>query len=183
MILMHPLPRIGEIPMEVDDDPRAAYFRQMEYGLYVRMALLAMVLAIGLVVDDAIVMLENIYRHVESGLKPKQAAIKGAREIGFTVISMNQSVPGRYIASLPQYVAGSVVRYTITATDAHGIDADAPWFSWQAHRSIPSGAPVVYMAEDLAHPICRPRSVVIHEAQNRMWGQMAVLYQMMGPGV
>lgn len=44
MIVMHPLPRVGEISMEVDDDPRAAYFRQMEYGLYVRMALLAMVL-------------------------------------------------------------------------------------------------------------------------------------------
>jgi len=44
MIVMHPLPRVGEIDMEVDGDPRAAYFRQMEYGLYVRMALLAMVL-------------------------------------------------------------------------------------------------------------------------------------------
>ena len=44
MIVMHPLPRVGEITMEVDDDPRAAYFRQMEYGLYVRMALLAIVL-------------------------------------------------------------------------------------------------------------------------------------------
>jgi aspartate carbamoyltransferase len=44
MIVMHPLPRVGEIAPEFDDDPRAAYFRQMEYGLYVRMALLAMVL-------------------------------------------------------------------------------------------------------------------------------------------
>lgn len=44
MIIMHPLPRVGEISIEVDADPRAAYFRQMEYGLYVRMALLAMVL-------------------------------------------------------------------------------------------------------------------------------------------
>jgi aspartate carbamoyltransferase catalytic subunit len=44
MIVMHPLPRVGEISMDVDDDPRAAYFRQMEYGLYTRMALLAMVL-------------------------------------------------------------------------------------------------------------------------------------------
>jgi aspartate carbamoyltransferase catalytic subunit len=44
MIVMHPLPRVGEISMDFDDDPRAAYFRQMEYGLYVRMALLAMVL-------------------------------------------------------------------------------------------------------------------------------------------
>jgi len=44
MALMHPFPRVGEISQEVDDDPRAAYFRQMECGLYVRMALLAMVL-------------------------------------------------------------------------------------------------------------------------------------------
>ena len=44
MIVMHPLPRVTEISMDFDDDPRVAYFRQMEYGLYVRMALLAMVL-------------------------------------------------------------------------------------------------------------------------------------------
>jgi aspartate carbamoyltransferase len=44
MVIMHPLPRVGEISMDLDEDPRAAYFRQMEYGLYVRMALLAMVL-------------------------------------------------------------------------------------------------------------------------------------------
>jgi aspartate carbamoyltransferase len=44
MIVMHPLPRVGEIAMEVDEDPRAAYFRQVECGLFVRMALLAMVL-------------------------------------------------------------------------------------------------------------------------------------------
>ncbi len=44
MAVLHPLPRVGEIAMEVDDDPRAAYFRQMEYGMYVRMALLALVL-------------------------------------------------------------------------------------------------------------------------------------------
>lgn len=44
MVLMHPLPRVGEISEAVDGDPRAAYFRQVEYGMYVRMALLAMVL-------------------------------------------------------------------------------------------------------------------------------------------
>jgi aspartate carbamoyltransferase len=44
MIVLHPLPRVTEISRDFDDDPRAAYFRQMEYGLYVRMALLAMVL-------------------------------------------------------------------------------------------------------------------------------------------
>jgi aspartate carbamoyltransferase catalytic subunit len=44
LVLMHPLPRVGEISMAVDNDPRAAYFRQVEYGMYVRMALLALVL-------------------------------------------------------------------------------------------------------------------------------------------
>ena len=40
LVLMHPLPRVGEIPPELDSDPRAAYFRQMKYGLYVRMGIL-----------------------------------------------------------------------------------------------------------------------------------------------
>jgi multidrug efflux pump len=52
------------------------------------LTLLALVLAIGLVVDDAIVVLENIYRHIEEGLDPFSAAIKGVREISFAVIAM-----------------------------------------------------------------------------------------------
>ncbi|MGV0983854.1 MAG: efflux RND transporter permease subunit [Limnohabitans sp.] len=52
------------------------------------LTLLALVLAIGLVVDDAIVVLENIYRHIEEGLDPFSAAIKGSREIGFAVVAM-----------------------------------------------------------------------------------------------
>ncbi|MDP4590085.1 MAG: efflux RND transporter permease subunit, partial [Burkholderiaceae bacterium] len=52
------------------------------------LTLLAMVLAIGLVVDDAIVVLENIYRHIEDGMQPIQAAIKGSQEIGFAVVAM-----------------------------------------------------------------------------------------------
>ena len=52
------------------------------------LSLLAIVLAIGLVVDDAIVMLENIFRHVEEGMPRREAAILGAREIGFAIIAM-----------------------------------------------------------------------------------------------
>ncbi|WP_374662735.1 efflux RND transporter permease subunit [Inhella sp.] len=52
------------------------------------LTLLALVLAIGLVVDDAIVVLENIYRYIEKGMSPFQAAIKGSREIGFAVVAM-----------------------------------------------------------------------------------------------
>ena len=53
-------------------------------------------LAIGLVVDDAIVVLENIYRHIETGMKPFEAAIKGAREIGFAVVAMTLTLAAVY---------------------------------------------------------------------------------------
>ncbi|MHA6493663.1 efflux RND transporter permease subunit [Pseudomonas borbori] len=56
------------------------------------LTLLAMVLAIGLVVDDAIVMLENIHRHIEEGMKPLQAALTGSREIAFAVIAMTMTL-------------------------------------------------------------------------------------------
>ena len=52
------------------------------------LTLLSLVLAIGLVVDDAIVMLENIFRHIEDGMPRKAAAIQGAREIGFAIVAM-----------------------------------------------------------------------------------------------
>ena len=60
------------------------------------LTLLALVLAIGLVVDDAIVMLENIFRHIEEGLDPFSASIKGAREIAFAVISMTLTLVAVY---------------------------------------------------------------------------------------
>jgi len=61
------------------------------------LSLLALTLAVGFVVDDAIVMLENIMRHVERGEPPFQAAIVGAREIGFTILSMTLSLVAVFI--------------------------------------------------------------------------------------
>src|SRR5450830_102190 len=60
------------------------------------LTLLALVLAIGLVVDDAIVMLENIFRHIEEGLDPFSAGIKGAREIGFAIVTMTATLVAVY---------------------------------------------------------------------------------------
>lgn len=61
------------------------------------LSLLAMVLAIGLVVDDAIVMLENIYRHIEEGMSPMQAALTGSKEIGFAIIAMTLTLAAVYL--------------------------------------------------------------------------------------
>src|SRR5262249_1569431 len=55
------------------------------------MTMLALTLSVGFVVDDAIVMLENIVRHIEGGMRPFEAALKGAREIGFTIVSITFS--------------------------------------------------------------------------------------------
>src|SRR5206468_3683036 len=55
------------------------------------MTLLALTLSVGFVVDDAIVMLENIVRYIENGMRPFEAALKGSREIGFTIISITFS--------------------------------------------------------------------------------------------
>jgi multidrug efflux pump len=60
------------------------------------LTLLAAVLAVGLVVDDAIVMLENIHRHVENGMPRREAALRGAREIGFAIIAMTLTLAAVY---------------------------------------------------------------------------------------
>ena len=72
------------------------------------LSLLALTLSVGFVVDDAIVMLENIVRHVEEGEPPFQAAIKGSREIGFTIISMTISLTAVFIPVL--FMSGIVGR-------------------------------------------------------------------------
>lgn len=71
------------------------FMQLMGYSINV-LTLLAMVLAIGLVVDDAIVMMENIHRHIEKGRSPLEAAIKGAREVCMPVISMTITLAAVY---------------------------------------------------------------------------------------
>jgi len=61
------------------------------------LTLLAMVLAIGIVVDDAIIVLENIHRHIEEGMKPHDAAIKGARELAWPVVAMTTTLVAVYV--------------------------------------------------------------------------------------
>src|ERR1700736_1668240 len=64
------------------------------------LSMMALILSIGFVVDDAIVMLENIFRHMEMGEKPLEAALNGSREIGFTIVSMTLSLAAVFIPVL-----------------------------------------------------------------------------------
>jgi len=77
----------------------------MSYSLD-NLSLMALTLSVGFVVDDAIVMLENIVRHLEMGKRPMQAALDGAREIGFTILSMTLSLTAVFI---PVLLLGGII--------------------------------------------------------------------------
>jgi hydrophobic/amphiphilic exporter-1 (mainly G- bacteria), HAE1 family len=82
------------------------------------LSLMALTIAVGFVVDDAIVMLENIYRHIEGGMTPLQAAFKGAGEIGFTIMSISLSLIAVFIPLLLMSgIVGRLFReFAITVT-------------------------------------------------------------------
>jgi len=89
------------------------------------LSLMAFTIAVGFVVDDAIVMLENIYRHIEDGMSPKQAAIKGAGEIGFTIVSISVSLVAVFI---PLLLMGGIIgrlfrEFAVTVTMTIAISA------------------------------------------------------------
>ncbi|MGH8139529.1 MAG: efflux RND transporter permease subunit [Steroidobacteraceae bacterium] len=82
------------------------------------LSLMAFTIAVGFVVDDAIVMLENIYRHIEAGMPPLEAALKGSREIGFTIMSISLSLVAVFI---PLLLMGGIIgrlfrEFAITVT-------------------------------------------------------------------
>src|SRR5260221_13888187 len=82
----------------------------LDYSLD-NLSMMALILSVGFVVDDAIVMLENIFRHMEQGEKPLVAALEGSREIGFTIVSMTLSLAAVFIPVLfMQGVLGRLFR-------------------------------------------------------------------------
>nr|WP_314487496.1 efflux RND transporter permease subunit [uncultured Pseudomonas sp.] len=84
------------------------------------LSLMALILATGLVVDDAIVVLENISRHIENGEKPMQAAYLGAKEVGFTLLSMNVSLVAVFVSILFMggLVRGLFMEFSVTLAAA-----------------------------------------------------------------
>ena len=91
----------------------------MDYSLD-NLSLMALTIAVGFVVDDAIVMLENIYRHIENGMRPMEAALKGAGEIGFTIVSISLSLVAVFIPLLLMSgIVGRLLReFAMTVTIA-----------------------------------------------------------------
>jgi hydrophobe/amphiphile efflux-1 (HAE1) family protein len=83
----------------------AALMYPLGYSLD-NLSLMALTISVGFIVDDAIVMLENIHRHLEAGLTPMQAAIKGSGEIGFTIVSISLSLVAVFI---PLLLMGGIV--------------------------------------------------------------------------
>jgi HAE1 family hydrophobic/amphiphilic exporter-1 len=83
----------------------AAMMYVLNYSLD-NLSLMALTIAVGFVVDDAIVMLENVYRHIEAGLSPLQATLKGAGEIGFTILSISVSLVAVFI---PLLLMGGII--------------------------------------------------------------------------
>src|SRR5207247_2412911 len=79
----------------------------LDYSLD-NLSMMALILSVGFVVDDAIVMLENIVRHMEKGTRPLQAALLGSREVGFTILSMTLSLAAVFIPVL--FLGGIVGR-------------------------------------------------------------------------
>jgi multidrug efflux pump len=87
------------------------------------LSLMALTIATGFVVDDAIVVIENITRHMEQGMQPMQAALRGAKEIGFTVVSISLSLVAVFI---PILMMGGIVgrlfrEFAVTLTIAIGV--------------------------------------------------------------
>jgi multidrug efflux pump len=91
----------------------------LDYSLN-NLSLMALTIATGFVVDDAIVVTENITRHIEQGLSPRQAALKGAKEIGFTILSISLSLTAVFIPLfMMEGIIGRLFReFSITLTTA-----------------------------------------------------------------
>jgi multidrug efflux pump len=121
MLFLHSL-RASMIPIvTIPISLVTAFAIMLAAGLSINtLTLLAMVLAIGLVVDDAIVVLENIFRHIEEGMKPFEAALKGMREIGFAIVAMTLTLAAVYapIAFTPGSTGRLFLEFALTLAGA-----------------------------------------------------------------
>jgi HAE1 family hydrophobic/amphiphilic exporter-1 len=110
------------VPLALTGSAAAMYLLNFSLD---NLSLMALTIAVGFVVDDAIVVVENIYRHIEEGEAPLEAALKGSREIGFTVLSISCSLIAVFI---PLLLMGGIIgrlfrEFALTVTAAIAISA------------------------------------------------------------
>jgi hydrophobe/amphiphile efflux-1 (HAE1) family protein len=110
------------VPLALTGSAAAMYLLNFSLD---NLSLMALTIAVGFVVDDAIVVVENIYRHIEEGEAPLDAALKGSREIGFTVLSISCSLIAVFI---PLLLMGGIIgrlfrEFALTVTAAIAISA------------------------------------------------------------
>jgi HAE1 family hydrophobic/amphiphilic exporter-1 len=110
------------VPLALTGSAAAMYLLNFSLD---NLSLMALTIAVGVVVDDAIVVVENIYRHIEEGEAPLEAALKGSREIGFTVLSISCSLIAVFI---PLLLMGGIIgrlfrEFALTVTAAIAISA------------------------------------------------------------
>ncbi len=129
--------------------------------------LLALTLSVGFVVDDAIVMLENIVRHMEQGETPMTAALRGSKEIGFTIVSMTISLVAVFIPVL--FMAGMLGRilheFAVTITFAILISG------------VVSLTLTPMLCQPLSQPPTRARHGGLYNAMERFFNGWLHLYE------
>ncbi|HET7205329.1 MAG TPA: efflux RND transporter permease subunit [Terriglobales bacterium] len=137
----------------------------LDYSLD-NLSLMALTLSVGFVVDDAIVMLENIVRHMEMGERPMEAAFKGAKEIGFTIISMTLSLAAVFIPVL--FMGGILGRllheFAVTITAAILVSG------------VVSLSLTPMLCSRFLHPASEERHGRLYAASERFFDRMLRLY-------
>src|SRR5207237_6551890 len=131
------------------------------------LSLMALTISTGFVVDDAIVMIENIARYIEQGEKPFEAALKGAKQIGFTIVSLTVSLVAVLIPLL--FMGGIIGRlfreFAVTLSIAIGVSA------------ILSLTLTAMMCAHLLKPHSEQKIARFHQWTERQWERLVHVYE------
>ena len=168
-----------------------AFTLMLVFGFSVNtLTLLALVLAIGLVVDDSIVVLENIYRHIEEGMEPIAAAFKGAKEIGFAVVAMTITLAAVYapVAFMTGRTGKLFTEFALTLAGAVIVSGFvaltlSPMMCSQLLRHEPRHGPVYNAIERLLDLMTRAYRRVLTQALKLRWLVMLVFALVAGSSV
>ncbi len=168
-----------------------AFTLMLVFGFSINtLTLLALVLAIGLVVDDSIVVLENIYRHIEEGMEPIAAAFKGAKEIGFAVVAMTITLAAVYapVAFMTGRTGKLFTEFALTLAGAVIVSGFvaltlSPMMCSQLLRHEPRHGPIYNAIERFLNGMSNGYRRVLTQALKLRWLVMLVFALVAGSSV